>query len=111
MYYCKINKKSVLCIEGKDTLSFLQGLITNNIDKLKVNRVIYTTLLSPQGKLLHDFFLIKEKEMIDEKGFFLNRLIYDEIISTFLINSNIRKNIKKNKKKKLTLISYFLEII
>ena len=64
MYYCKINKKSVLCIEGKDTLSFLQGLITNNIDKLKVNRVIYTTLLSPQGKLLHDFFLIKEKEKI-----------------------------------------------
>ena len=62
--YCKINKKSVLCIEGKDTLSFLQGLITNNIDKLKVNRVIYTTLLSPQCKLLHDFFLIKEKEKI-----------------------------------------------
>ncbi len=37
---------------------------------------------------------------IKKKGFFLNRLIFDEIISTFLINSNIRKNIKKNKKKK-----------
>ena len=40
MYYCKINKKSVLCIEGKDTLSFLQGLITNNIDKLNADKNI-----------------------------------------------------------------------
>ena len=37
---------------------------------------------------------------IKRKGFFLNRLIFDEIISTFLINSNIRKNIKKIKKRK-----------
>ncbi len=35
---------------------------------------------------------------INKKGNYLNRLIFDEIISTFLINSKIRKTIKKIKK-------------
>ena len=35
---------------------------------------------------------------IKKKGDFLNRLIFDEIFSTMLINSNIRKSIKKTKK-------------
>ncbi len=37
---------------------------------------------------------------INKKGNFLNRLIFDEILSTFLINSKIRKTIKKFKKEK-----------
>ena len=36
---------------------------------------------------------------IKKKGNFLNRLAFDEIISTFLINSKVRKAIKKIKKK------------
>ncbi len=43
---------------------------------------------------------LHDPKNIKRKGSFLNRLIFDEIISTFLINSNIRKNVKKNKKKK-----------
>ncbi len=35
---------------------------------------------------------------INRKGNFLNRLIFDEILSTFLINSNVRRTIKKTKK-------------
>ena len=37
---------------------------------------------------------------INKKGKFLERLIFDEILSTFLINSKIRKTIKKFKKEK-----------
>ena len=36
----------------------------------------------------------------DKNAPFLKRLIFDEIMSTFLINSNIRKAVKKNKKNK-----------
>ncbi len=45
---------------------------------------------------------------IKKKGDFLNRLIFDEIISTFLINSKIRKAVKKFKKnnKKFKEIKY-----
>ena len=37
---------------------------------------------------------------VKKDGYFLKRLIFDEILSTFLINSNVRKNIKKYKKNK-----------
>ena len=38
--------------------------------------------------------LHKPKKSINEKKY-INRLIFDEILSTFIINSNIRKNFKK----------------
>ncbi len=48
---------------------------------------------------------------INKKGDFLNRLIFDEIISTFLINSKIRKTIRKVKKiKKKFNDSEFIKI-
>jgi len=47
-------------------------------------------------KAIHE---LHDPRNIKKKGNFLNRLIFDEIISTFLINSKIRKTIKKIKKK------------
>jgi|TARA_B100000959_G_scaffold269176_1_gene314686 ATP-dependent DNA helicase RecG len=41
---------------------------------------------------------LHDPKNIKKKGNFLNRLIFDEIISTFLINSKVRKAIKKIKK-------------
>jgi|TARA_B100001079_G_scaffold254988_1_gene250187 ATP-dependent DNA helicase RecG len=41
--------------------------------------------------------LHKPKDSIDEKKY-INRLIFDEILSTFIINSNIRRNFKKKYK-------------
>jgi len=43
---------------------------------------------------------LHDPKNIKKKGNFLNRLIFDEIISTFLINSKVRKTIKKIKKTK-----------
>ncbi len=42
---------------------------------------------------------LHDPKNINQKGDFLNRLIFDEIMSSFLINSKIRKSIKKIKKK------------
>ncbi len=42
---------------------------------------------------------LHDPKNIKRKGDFLNRLAFDEIISTFLINSKVRKTIKKIKKK------------
>ena len=42
---------------------------------------------------------LHDPKNIKKKGKFLDRLIFDEIFSTFLINSNIRKSVKKIKKK------------
>ena len=89
MYYYKLKKKNIICIEGKNTDSFLQELITNNVNKLKNNRVIYSTLLSPQGKLLHDFFLFKNKEKIylDAPKYNIKKL--KEKLDLYKLNRNV----------------------
>ena len=49
--------RTVLCVSGPDAKSFLQNLVTNDVTKLS-NNIIYSALLTPQGKLVTDFFLI-----------------------------------------------------
>ena len=49
--------RSVLCVSGPDAKSFLQNLVTNDVNKLNDN-IIYSALLTPQGKLVTDFFLV-----------------------------------------------------
>ena len=39
MYYYKLKKKSIICIEGKDATTFIQGIITNNTNKLKYLKI------------------------------------------------------------------------
>ncbi len=101
MYYYKLKKKSIICIEGKDTTSFLQGIITNNINKLKADRVIYSTLLSSQGKLLHDFFLFKDmgKIYLDASKYNIKKL--KEKLKSYKLNRDLNISEKK-------IYSYFL---
>ena len=57
-YYFKNTDSRFIAISGDDDRDFLQGLITNDIN-LCNNNPIYSCLLSPQGKFLADFFIIK----------------------------------------------------
>lgn len=54
--FVKLNR-GVLAISGEEARSFLQGLISNDIDKVRPDRAIYAALLTPQGKCLFDFFI------------------------------------------------------
>ena len=56
-------RREVLAVTGSEREKFLQGLITNDIGKLK-DGLLYAALLSPQGKYLADFFLRAEGEAI-----------------------------------------------
>ena len=47
--------RTILCVSGPDARSFLQNLVTNDVTKLS-NDIIYSALLTPQGKLVTDFF-------------------------------------------------------
>ena len=44
-------------ISGKDSKSFIQNLITNDIEKCNDGEIIYSCILTPQGKFLADFFI------------------------------------------------------
>ena len=50
--------RSVLRIGGADARKYLQGLITNDIGKAQGGYAIHAGLLSPQGKILFDFFAV-----------------------------------------------------
>ncbi|MDA9650653.1 folate-binding protein [Candidatus Pelagibacter sp.] len=56
-----LDDRSILYITGKDTKEFLQNLISNNIDKISDTNSCFTSLLSPQGKFLYEFIIIKHK--------------------------------------------------
>jgi len=55
----RLASRGVLTVAGEDRRLFLQGLISNDIDRAAANRAIWAALLTPQGKYLHDFFIIE----------------------------------------------------
>jgi folate-binding protein YgfZ len=52
--------RAVLRVTGAEAHKLLQGVITNNLDKAKDGAAIHAGLLTPQGKILFDFFLVAE---------------------------------------------------
>lgn len=50
-----------LSITGEDAESFLQNVMTNDISKIGDSGILYTCLLSPQGQILNEFFVVKSE--------------------------------------------------
>ena len=64
-------------ISGDDSESFIQNLITNDITKCSKDRIIYSCLLTPQGKFTADFFIFKQNNIYffeTDKKFYNNLL-------------------------------------
>ena len=51
--------RAVLEIGGPDRRPFLQGLITNDIARVGATAAIHAALLTPQGRILHDFMIVE----------------------------------------------------
>lgn len=56
-FFVKLKNRALIHIEGEDRIDFIQGLITNDIHKLKAGEILYSCFLTPQGKFLYDFFI------------------------------------------------------
>ena len=56
-----LEDRAILYINGDDAVSFLQNLITNDINKVVETCSCFASLLSPQGKFLYEFIIIKHK--------------------------------------------------
>lgn len=59
-----LEDRAVLCLGGEDCKTFLQGLISNDVQKVSTGKAIYTALLTPQGKYLHDFFIAEDGDRL-----------------------------------------------
>ena len=56
-----LNERAILYINGEDVKDFLQNLISNDINKVSDTNSCFTSLLTPQGKFLYEFIIIKHK--------------------------------------------------
>jgi tRNA-modifying protein YgfZ len=51
--------RGVVRVAGEDASSLLQGVITADMELLSAQPAIHAALLTPQGKILFDFFVVK----------------------------------------------------
>jgi folate-binding protein YgfZ len=56
--------RTVLRLSGADARPFLQNLVTNDVGRLEKAPVVYAGLLTPQGKVVADFFLWRDGEAV-----------------------------------------------
>ncbi len=57
-----LKDRDIISISGSDSASFLQNMITNDVNKLNESNSLYSALLTPQGKYLYDFFILKREK-------------------------------------------------
>ena len=62
-----LEDRAILYISGPDAKDFLQNLISNDINKVSDNYSCFASLLTPQGKFLYEFIVVKHKS-----GYFID---------------------------------------
>ncbi|WP_323796541.1 folate-binding protein [Nisaea sp.] len=55
--YIELKNRGVLSVSGPDARKFLQGLISNDVEKVSPERAIHAAFLTAQGKYLFDFMI------------------------------------------------------
>ena len=56
-----VTVKGFISIKGEDSIDFIQNIISNNIKNVTDNNCIFSSLLTPQGKFLFEFIILKIK--------------------------------------------------
>ncbi|WP_336946480.1 folate-binding protein [Asaia sp. HN010] len=59
-----LTDRSVLSVSGQDRVSFLQGLVSNDVTLANSDKLIWAGFLTPQGRYLSDFFIWHEAETL-----------------------------------------------
>ena len=62
-----LKDRAILYVNGQDAREFLQNLISNDINKVTDSSSCFASLLTPQGKFLYEFIVVKHKS-----GFFID---------------------------------------
>ena len=75
-----LTDRSVLRVTGEPARGFLHNLVTGDIESLTPGDARYTALLTPQGKIIADFFVV-EASANDGGGFFIDgpKALADEV--------------------------------
>jgi tRNA-modifying protein YgfZ len=57
----KLSRRALVRVEGPDWRSFLQGQLTQDVETLAPGELRFGALLTPQGRLLYDLFILGEE--------------------------------------------------
>ena len=57
-----LEDRGVVRVSGADATGFLQGLLTNDVERLGPGEARYAALLSPQAKILFDMIVVREPD-------------------------------------------------
>ncbi len=60
LHFTFLDHRSAVSISGADAESFLQGLVSNDVEKASESHAIWAAFLTPQGKFLHEFMIAKQ---------------------------------------------------
>jgi len=63
-YTALLPERGVVQVGGEDRVSFLQGLVSNDVEQAAPGRAIWAALLTPQGKWLADFFIFVDGDKL-----------------------------------------------
>jgi folate-binding protein YgfZ len=58
MRYAELPSRAVIALDGADWRSFLQGLVTQDVETLGPGEIRFAALLTPQGRVLYDLFIL-----------------------------------------------------
>ena len=84
-----LEDRGILYINGQDAREFLQNLVSNDINKVNETNSCFASLLTPQGKFLFSFIIVKHKS-----GYFIDceksqaAALYKQL-NTYKLRSNI----------------------
>jgi hypothetical protein len=59
-----LDDRGILAVSGPDRRPFLQGLVSNDVEKVSPAAACYAAFLTAQGKYLHDFIMVEADESI-----------------------------------------------
>ncbi|MBF0374372.1 MAG: folate-binding protein, partial [Alphaproteobacteria bacterium] len=54
-----LEHRGVLAVTGEDARAFLQGLTSNDVNRVAADRALWSALLTPQGRFLFEFFMVE----------------------------------------------------
>ncbi|WP_425407978.1 YgfZ/GcvT domain-containing protein [Hyphococcus sp.] len=56
--------RAVISISGQDARHFLKGIVTQDLDRLAPETAVFSALLTPQGKIIADFFVVDANDSL-----------------------------------------------
>ena len=57
-----LEDRGFIQITGLEAKDFLQNIVTNDVEKVTSNSTVFSSILTPQGKYLFEFFVLKLKD-------------------------------------------------